>query len=110
MPTSPDSNVPAPASRRRVVAARDPDPEGTARAEAASKAPFNSRKPRDVYFRGPNGMWILETKATLDALWAEIIRRGLTLASPEALVFKARQRAFHDARYDWQHVIDMASC
>ena len=111
MPTSPDSsNVPAPSPRRRVVTARDPDPEGTARAEAASKAPFNSRKPRDVFFRGPDGMWILETDATLAALWQTIIRRNLTLGSPEGLEHKARQRAFHDARGDWQDVFDLARC
>lgn len=92
------------------MTARDPDPEGTARAEAASKAPFNPHRPRAVYYRGADGMWVLETETTLAALWQTIIRRNLTLGSPEGREHKARQQAFFLARHDWEYVRDMASC
>lgn len=92
------------------MTARDPDPEGTARAEAARTAPFNRDRPRAVYHRGPDGMWVLETETRLADLWQTILRRGLNLASPEGREYTARRRAFDDARYDWQHVFDMASC
>lgn len=92
------------------MTARDPDPEGTARAEAARRTPFNARKPRDVFFRGPDGFWILERESLLADLWAKILRHGLGLGSPEGREYTARRRAFDDARYDWQHVFDMASC